>query len=521
MLPENDVNLDVGAASTDADNKPDASDAVFSNSVRVPDRFATINRMIMRDLNDRRRIYQPFFKYTKDDIKKFLKNPQAFERQLRDAVNYLYGASSHFRRLIQYFAGLSDLAYVVAPYKIDTTLAKPATVRRNYRRVLNLLSSMDIKNQFEQILIVALREDVFFGTLRESQDSTILQQLPSDYCKISVIEDNVFNVSFDFSYFDTRQELLPLFTDEFQQKYRLYHGDAESGVPGNYKVRWQELDAPNSFAVKCNKDVPWWAMPPFAGVLREIFDLEDYKDLKRDREYIENYAMLVMQLGIDDNGNWQMDLDMARDFWRNLDHVLPEEVGSVLSPMPIEKISFERTHTGDTDAVSEAEESLFTAAGVSSLLFNNPKASSNALLLSIKADQAITYSIVKSIECVLNRFVHRHGYGKYFRMSFIDSSPFNRKELSDAYLKAATYGLPTLSHYAAVQGLMQDDVDTLTFLENDVLGLKDRLKPLKNSATMTADEINGTEGTGEVGRPRLDDDQLSDNGEASREQGER
>ncbi len=42
--------------------------------------------------------------------------------------------------------------------------------------------------------------------------------------------------------------------------------------------------------------------------------------------------MLVMTLGIDDEGNWQMDLDKAKEFWRNLDSVLPEEIGSVLSP---------------------------------------------------------------------------------------------------------------------------------------------------------------------------------------------
>lgn len=235
--------------------------------MRLPGRFAAINRMILRDLNGNNPS-PSFYKYTKDEIANYIKDPYRYEKNLRNAVIYLYGASAHFRRLIQYFVSLSDLSYVVSPFKIDTATAKPQTIHRNYRRVLNLMSSFDVKNQFEKILTVCLREDTFFGTIRETTDSTIIQQLPSDYCAISVIEDNVLNVTFDFSYFSTYSQYLPLYPEEFQQKYRLYQNDMVN-------MRWQELDSPNSFAIKCNKDILNYAMPPFAGILREIYDLED------------------------------------------------------------------------------------------------------------------------------------------------------------------------------------------------------------------------------------------------------
>ena len=481
----------------------------FDGLFRLPERFSTINRMIMRDLNGRNSA-PLFYLYSRDEIAKFLKNPYRYEKELRRAVIYLYCASSHFRRLIQYFVSLSDLAYVVEPYKTDTSIAKPQTTRRNFRRVLNLLSSMDIKNQFEKILDVCFREDVFYGTIRETTDSTIIQQLPSDYCAISVVEDNVLNVTFDFLYFDKYNENLKLYPEEFGYKYELFKKDRAN-------MRWQELSAPNSFAIKCNKDILSYAMPPFAGILREIYDLEDYKSLRMTKEEIENYALLVMQLGLDDEGNWQMDYDKAKKFYYNLSDVLPEEIGAVLSPMPINKISFERTHPGTVDTISEAEQNLFTAAGVSSLLFNNAKASSNALLLSIKADQAMTYSVVKSLECMVNRFIHRHGYGKYFKVTFLDCSIFTRKEVGDAYLKAATYGLPTLSYYAASQGLSQDALDGMNYLEDTVLELKRRLVPLKNSSTMSSTDQSDNDG---VGRPHSDVGELSDAGEQSQERDE-
>lgn len=480
----------------------------FPFSIRAPERFAAVNKLILRDLNGTNTA-PTFYLYTKDEIASYLKNPYQYEKNLRNAVIYLYGASSHFRRLVQYFVSLSDLSYVVSPTKIDTSTAKPQTIRRNYRRVLNLLASMDVKNQFEKILTVCLREDTFYGTIWETADSIIIQQLPSDYCAISVIEDNVLNVSFDFSYFRSYPANLPLYPQEFQTKYDLYQKDVAN-------MRWQELESPNSFAIKCNKDVLNYSMPPFAGILREIYDLEDYRTLKLTKTELENYALLVMTLGVDADGNWTMDLDKAKDFYHNLDDIVPEEIGTVLSPMPINKISFERNHTGDTNTVADATSDVFKAAGVSELLFNSDKASSNALLLSIKADQAMTYSIVKSIECMVNRFVKRHSYGKYFKVTFLDCSPFNRKELGDQYLKACQFGIPLVSYYCASQGLLQDEMDCMNFLEDEVLGVKYRFKPLQSSATQSA-----SDGTDEgVGRPASDIGDLTDNGEISQERDE-
>ena len=478
--------------------------------IRMPQRFAALNHLILRDLNNSSKS-PTFYKYTKDNISTYLTNPYQYQKNLRNAAIYLYAASSHFRRLIQYFVALSDLAYVVAPYRIDTSTAKPATLGKQYRRTLNMLSAMDIRNQFQKILTVCLREDIFYGTMWVTNDNITVQQLPSDYCDIAVIEGNVLNVSFDFSYFDSNSEFLELYPPEFSKKYNLYQNDRTG-------MKWQELDSPTSFAIKCNNDILNYAVPPFVGIFREIYDLEDYRGMKMTKTALENYALLVMKLGINAEGEWEIDFNKAKEFYSNLDGVLPEEVGAVLSPMHIDKISFEKSNTGDTDTIAEAEQNLFTAAGVSTLLFNNNKASSNALLLSIKADQALTYGIVKSIEGVVNRFIQSYSFGKNFKVTFLDVSPYNRKEMGDQYLKAAQYGFPTLFYYCVSQGLSQAEMDCMDFLENDILGLKERFKPLQSSATVSSESSDGSgDADGAAGRPAKDIDELTDSGESSQE----
>lgn len=123
----------------------------------------------------------------------------------------------------------------------------------------------------------------------------------------------------------------------------------------------------------------------------------------------------------------------------------------------------------------------------------------------------MTYGIVKSIEEMLNRFIKAQSYGKYFKVNFLDVSSFNRKEVGDAYLKAASYGLPTISAYAASQGIGQAELDSMSFLETEVLGLHEMFKPLRNSSQLSASDSD------DVGAPRKELGEISDSGEENQE----
>lgn len=118
---------------------------------------------------------------------------------------------------------------------------------------------------------------------------------------------------------------------------------------------------------------------------------------------------------------------------------------------------------------------------------------------------------------MVNRYIHAQNYGRYFNVTFLDCSPYNRKELGDQYIKGMQYGLPLISAYAATQGLAQDDLDNMAFLENDVLKLADIFKPLQSSATMSG---SGDSDSNDPGRPVSDNEDLTDEGENSRENGD-
>lgn len=473
----------------------------FNNmfSARQKAWFSSMSKIIYKDLNNSTRT-QSFYQYSKNQIASFIKDPATNEQQLRDAVINLYNASSHFRRLIQYFVGLSDFSYVVVPTVFDDgdDLEK---AKENYKKTVTLLSGMNIKAQCPEILTVCFREDTYFCTAWVTKDTISLQKLDSNYCKIASSEGNVFNVSFDFSYFDTYPEELPQYPPEFASKYSQYQKDSTQ--------KWIDLDVPYSFAIKCNTDFPTYSVPPFVGILREVYDLEDYKGLKLSKTELENYALLVMKLAINNNGEWAMDFEKAKEFWSNLDNVLPEQLGSVLSPMPIDKIDFDRSGTTETDKITESESHLWAAAGVSSQMFASNNTSARSLEISGMSDQALTWGVVSHIGVAINRILQKQSFAKNYALLFLDTSRYNRDAMAKSLASTIQYGFPVVNMLMACMGAEPLQTMGLNYLEGKLLDLPNNLVLLRSSNTISAGN--------DAGRPETDDSEIADETERARE----
>ena len=78
-----------------------------------------LNRLITRDLNNNTTT-PTFSLFSKRMYRDILLTPYTYEKQIRNAVHIYMVTSSHFRKeSFSIFASLSDLAYVISPYKID------------------------------------------------------------------------------------------------------------------------------------------------------------------------------------------------------------------------------------------------------------------------------------------------------------------------------------------------------------------------------------------------------------------
>lgn len=474
--------------------------------------YSNLAKLTLQDLRNNKKESVFFSKYTKEEIVKYLTKPESYQKQLRTACQFLYSTSNHFRRLVDYFGKMALFYYIIIPYKIGDSGINKKMYKNAFIKVADRLNKFNIPHEFQKIMTVCFREDVFFGYIYETEDSFFIRQIPSDACIITTVEDSVYNYSVDFNYFQTRESQLASYGDEFVEKYNLYKNSKGSDP----SLRYQEIDSRKSICIKINEDNPTVAIPPFAGVLESLFELVDYKSLVLANTELQNTKLISFKIETNkDTGEPMLDDVMRQKFYSEIGDQMPMRVGYVITPFSAESFSFANTANTMMNQVANAEEEYFNSAGVSSMLFNGNRASSAALIQSIKTDFDIVKSVLRQIERWINRLLKTDSDSKYkFKISILDVTSFNIDEVYKRAKESATYGTPVKSILAALNGYNPSDLINMGYLENDILELRDTVfsEPLLSSNTLSSESTN------EGGRPQSDEP-LSDSGQTTRDKG--
>lgn len=467
--------------------------------------YAQLSSMILKDLNESSS--KLLRSYTKEDVSRFMGNPMRYAKELQLMSSRLYDASPHYKRIVNYFAHMAKLDYIVEPYGLDFSKEINAEkFRKGFDRASGLLDTMNIKHEFKKALTTAWKLDAFYGYEHVAKDSYFIQKLPNEYCQIDGIEDGVFTFSFNFKYFDTYPLQLEMFPKEFKSMYRKY----KNGSQG----QWQAVDPSKSVVIKINEEVTY-DIPPFVGVFASIFDIEDYKALKKTKETLQNYKFLVQKIPLRDkserNNDFLIDLNNVAMFHNKTSATLPEEIGLITSPMDVETVDFSKDKS-EKNSVVEAERDFYSSTGTSQMLFNGDSTSQANLAKSITTDEMEVFTVLRQIERWVNKKMKSEVKGTYkFRSKILDITEFNKDEYIERLLKNAQYGMPIKMMLASALGVSPSAVSHMTYLENEVLGLTENFLPLSSSHTSSG------ESNDEGGRPESDEDDLSDKGEEQRD----
>lgn len=439
--------------------------------------------------SDSTKIQSPLIRYSLDEITRWLQNPAGSEQKLRDLSNYLYNTHPTYRLIVRYVALLPTYAYSVVP---DTSSGNADKIRKSYIEVLKYIEKLNLKFELQKASIIAYKNDIFFGYEMETKDSYFIFPLDNKYCRISSIENGVYYFDFDFSYFDMFNSELSLYPEEFQTKYNLYKI--------NRNLRWQEIDTSKSVCFKTNMDVQY-PLPIFAGMFPSIYELEEYKRIKKDRAKNDNYLLLHQKIPMDernpDLNKFLIDLDLAAQFHQNASSNLPDGIELVTSPMELTAVKTEKTKN-DQDYVNDALREVYNDGGISQFLFNSDKNTSIGLSKSVNTDEQLAFALLRQMETWVNNKLKRKF--KNVKLNFLNSTIFNTKDLTDQYLNLAQYGFPVKLEIASLIGMSPLDVVNKAKLENDILGLNDLFVPLQSSHTQS----------GESGRPSKSEDERSD-----------
>jgi hypothetical protein len=398
------------------------------------------------------------------------------------------------------------LDYIIEPYFIDVARVNQRTFEVTYNTICAEIENMNLKHELLKAQVCAWKDDIFFGYISSTKDSFFIQKLNPDYCQISSIVDGCYCFSFDFSYFNGKPETIFLeYPLEFQSLYKQYQADISK--------KWIELNPDYTICIKINEDVSY-PLIPFCGVFEALYDIEDYKSLKKAKTAIGNYKMIAMIMPLAKEGQigtnpYLVDPDEITKYYNFMASIMPDEVGLLLSPTDLKEFSFDKD-TADSDKVSESTSQFWDSAGVSELLMSGKNATGMSLAKSVTTDEALSLGVIRQIERNINRLIKKFNADTYkFRYKILPTTIFNWMEVYDKYKEASNFGYPTKLMAASALGLSQASVKNMLYLENDILGLPTSMIPTQSSATSNSEEL--------AGRPTTSNDKKAENSSASLE----
>lgn len=461
-----------------------------------------------------------FTQYTKSLVKQYLQNPQTNADRLRGLSQYLFRASTLYRKIILYYACMPLYNYYVIE-KIDLTKTYNASKSmKNYNNIIQKLQQVNFKHEFAQMIALAILNGAYYGFVYDTGDGLFFHTLDPQYCKIKG-KDGYGNwiISFDMSYFSqgSNSEFVEgtddgdtsgCWDDVFVEAWKEYQADKQN-------KRYAILPTERTMCLLASLDDEFdLCLPFFMGIFLLLMDCEDYADIMADKTALENYKLLVSKIPLVDGDNvddFKISLEVTEAFQDMLEAILPSNVGAVRSPMDLDTITFEKSNTtSDTDMLSKSIENVFNNCGASQLVVaGGSSTNSIGLKQAIANDASLAFIWVARLEHNFNYWLSQNGYDGYaFR--FHQETWYNREDYVNLMKESATLGNNPLLYLTSL-GQTPYEVECGLRMTMQS-GIRDLLVPLKTTYT---DSSNNGSDTG--GAPTKSDGDISDAGLATRD----
>lgn len=478
--------------------------------------YERLRKSILEDAS-RHVSFRRFFydRFKKEDIERMFKNPFHFEHGFRAMSRYLYIISPHYRRLINYFSQILLYNYTVKTGKVYTKKIAKNKYRSNFYDVVNFAEKMNLKGEAEKLIRIALRDGIAVGIMAYSNKAQTGYFLPFEPKGIRVrsIEDGVFIPSINLSMFSADETLVDQYGSDIKRAYLRYKEKLSNKAKVTYEDQWYEFK--DGFALLADDTNPRHYLPYFGNLILDVLRLREAQDIQDVRDENSNYKAISAKIDTDDDGVPKLPYEQIEKYYHQMSGELPSGIGLLVSPWSLNDHSFQENSVAERDSVLSAMNNFWRSAGMpNTLMGGGTLTTASAMLLAVKPDEALSFSLLKQFEHILNRQIKLMNHDYLFKVSFLYQSIFNSSEVQNSLSKGAQYGLPVKMDYAASLGLTPCEVIGASYLEDDVLGLA-----TTNWATPLVSSNTQSSSADEAGRPTAEEtgETVGDAGERTRD----
>ena len=508
---------------------------------------------------------------SQDLLDKAMLDPKTHESQLQAFSQNFELTSMVYKRLISYLGNMLafDVTYVSSANPDDYKTSK---FKKDLDVIENFLDKFSYKSEFRTCVKQMIRNDAYFGCFRDLGDRYVLQELPSEYCKITGRWEGGLLFSFNMYWFILPGVDIDMYPDFFKKKYkeifrdpnttRMYNPSTSPELRGSSSwIYW--VDIPVTVGV-CFKLTPELAtrLPYFTPLFNDLILQGLMRNLQKNMNMAAASKMIIGEVPLLNKDIKATVKDaiaitpeLLGKFMALVKSSLSDAIKMASAPLQeIEPISFD---TDSTMYDSYLRTALASSGINTNLIFtSNVKPNAIETQLSLNVDEQMMKALYSQFEEFINYQVNRLTRHFKFLVSFEGTDFFLDRDsrlgvAMDLFDKgivmpqkiAAAIGIkpsqlrkhmeesaamgfmdlltpPTFEQQKAILELdgkqMEKQMEKQAESSLEQTELQAKLKPPTAGSSKIASV--GSTKTASVGRPRARASKLSEEGQATRDQ---
>lgn len=514
-------------------SKQDIQDVLdFSAGLLAADNYYSpfLSNQLLTNLNNNPRLPSA------EKVKKALSDYKNSGQDLQGYVEFANAFDMLFKRtLYSYANSLSfDLqvtcknAYTAADYNSDE-------YKRDKRTVDNFLTNFDYKKEFYNVLVNVLKRDTYFTWFRKTKAGNrgkmkyALQIMPQDYCMLTGYFEKGLLWSFDLLYFLTPGVDINGFDPSLLRTYQramkdtdlTYRPSAQLNERTGSYAMWADV-SPLDGAWAFRWDTSNFANNPFlAPFVADVLRNNEIGELQYNKDMLAAAGILAGEIRLFDSAKSGTQANQFAIDPKTLGAFMTKarqgiQGGVKLAAMPLENIKFfQYEDKNPTSYEKSLADTAGLGTGISRVIYSSDRMSNSELEAALNE----VYQTMKPMYAQFNNFMDfyvNQMTGKYkFKFEFVGSNyRFEQEARFDKLNKLADRGLVlNPSAWASAIGMNPVTFERM-LVESKATGWAQKYGGLMLNANTS--KSPGDDGS-DAGRPRVDDSEITDSGEVSRE----
>ena len=428
--------------------------------------------------------------YTKEEVEAII-NSSSITAMQQLSRNFFF-KDGIYKRIIFYYATLLKYVGILIPNPTAGNELSTPYVLKRYNNALDYIDKLFLPTLFTQFSLRALVDGCYYGVI-QSIDRTefVVLDLPAEYCRSNfkdlhgndIIE---FNVTFFDSIFEesNRKQALKVYPKVIADHYRRYK-------KGQVTSMWVKIPTDIGFCFPFSDD----GRPFFLDLIPATMDYDEAVDINRERDLEEIRKIIVQKIPHLQDGVLLFEPDEALEMHAGAVGMMRgnKNISVLTTYADVDAVVSKTSSEASTNALEKSLQNVYSRASVSGQLF--APTGSQALNTSITNDMALMMVLADKyshfVTFIINFLFANSNIN--FKYTILPVSWYNVTQYITDTFKLAQSGYSFLLP-AIAAGTSQKDLMNLKTLENKVLDLASVLLPLKSAYT---------QGSGEVGRPKL------------------